>query len=121
MTAKENRPVAIGAASMATGSDGNLEHSLSDVHAFRRRRDTARRLPALECGHHDPIDCWQHADIPATPGRAAADLEAWAATVEHLHSVGCTPMPTVCTLRDLWVNRLVERVVLTAIAKAVRR
>jgi len=24
---------------------------------LRRRREASRRLPPLECGHHDPLDC----------------------------------------------------------------
>lgn len=42
-----------------------------------RRHAAALRLPALDCGHHDPLDCHHDGpDVPGTLGLTPAELRA---------------------------------------------
>lgn len=62
---------------------------------MKRRREGSRRLPALVCGHRDPLDA-SHRGGPAPWGYQPA--------VEHLDAAGllAAPPADLDQLRQLW-------------------
>ena len=69
----------------------------TSVQQLRRRRAASWRLPLLDCGHADPLDC-RHTERPPSEKMFDAGREA----AEHLLGHGLTPLLSVETRRALW-------------------
>ena len=66
---------------------------------WTRRRDTAVRVPLLDCGCADPWVCKCRTVLVLSDNQ----LNAWADTARYvIDTTGCTPMVPVEVLRRLW-------------------
>lgn len=82
----------------------SVEHHADTAHTrdvpigLRRRRDTAYRLPPLDCGQHrDPWLCRCHDGPPSD-----RELDAYADAAQHLMEQGLTPAPNPVAMRRMW-------------------
>lgn len=62
-----------------------------------RRRQASYRLPPMECGHRDPLDCLAGHPHRLTPG----EIEAWQAAAAHLRAHGLEPLAPAWVMAQL--------------------
>ncbi|MGB0972040.1 MAG: hypothetical protein ACPGVG_13925 [Mycobacterium sp.] len=86
MPTKENRPAGNGAESRTAGRHSEF------IRQLRQRRAATYRLPALDCGHVDPLACRNGPD----------PINGYPEAAEHLLTLGLCPAPNLPALRAMW-------------------
>jgi hypothetical protein len=79
-----------------------LDHTVAT--AIQARRESARRLPPMECGCSDPWPCRCASAEPSDKG-----VEGYLEAVAHLSSLGLLGAPFLPELRALWRRGDAER------------